>query len=154
MKNDNIVYIFYPENFKDKTVSRNIENGTMKSKKKKFKKSKAETIDSMGKITSSFKPSFDEVSQLENLDKLSSNIYSKDSSKFKSFFASSTEKKSIGEFTKETSKSGKKSKNLKKKSKSSVVKEDQKLKAKQEGALQSLKSLIEAYINANEVIRF
>lgn len=153
MKNDNIVYIFYPENFKDKTVSRNVENDTMKSKKKKFKKAKAETIDSMGKITSSLKPLFDEV-PLENLDKLSSNIYSKDSSKFKSFFASSTEKKTIGEFTKETSKSGKKSKNLKKKSKSSVVKEDQKLKAKQEGALQSLKSLIEAYINANEVIGF
>lgn len=154
MKNDNIVYIFYPENFKDKTVSKNVESDSMKSKKKKFKKSKTETIDSTGKITSSLKPMFNEAPKLENLDKLSSNLSSKESTKFRSFFAPSTEKKTNGEFTKEASKSDKKSKNLKKKSKPPAVKEDQKLKAKQEGALQSLKSLIEAYINANEVIKF
>lgn len=154
MKNDNTVYIFYPDNIKDKTASKKVESDTMKSKKKKIKKSQTETTDSMKKSTSSLKPLSNEVPKIENLDELSSNLQSKDSPKFMSFFALSSEKKTNVEITNEAPKSGKKSKNLKKKSKSSAVKEDQKLKAKQEGAVQSLKSLVEAYVNANEVIKF
>lgn len=154
MKNDNTVYIFYPDNVKDKTASKKVESDAMKSKKKKIKKSQTETTDSTKKSTSSLKPLSNEVPKIENLDELSSNLHSKDSPKFMSFFALSSEKKTNVEIINEASKSGKKSKNLKKKSKSSAVKEDQKLKAKQEGAVQSLKSLIEAYVNANEVIKF
>lgn len=151
MQEEKTLYIFYPDNLKEGTTKNNLQDA-ITFKKKKSKKSKIESVDYIEKNTSDFKNVHNKLLKTENLPEISSNSISKDEFKITRLTGLFTEKQRTDEIPKETTNTGKKAKKIKKKSQAfSSAKEEQKLKAKEENAIQSLKSLIEAYINANEV---
>lgn len=155
--NNNIETVLPSINVLEKISNKNSEND-LKTKKKKLKKSKRDLtnfeVTNLNKISST-EHSLNQLPSIEtkSIKGLSSDLNVKSNLDIVKFSAVSIEK-TTGDtvFAKEFLKTKGKSKSVKKKTKTSALKEDQKQKAKLESAIQSLKCLVEAYINANEVM--